>query len=614
MGATRNWLHWTGWKLFLSLSAILCLSAVFFSWLAIPDFASIAHLRLADNGQAIMMADLPGRPGEDKAIYAPTHGGRIDVSMGQSRVLGAVPDIAGAQLTRDRHFGVMIVPAELTQAETLPVRLALRDDFRGIGMAPVYIGPRIAIETVVDQQRRYGRFMQLLLPVTALITIAVSTLLIFFSRRPRKYFYLILGFGFQLAVELADEPALAFLHLDTVMPLLSVIVNAFIALAIAVWTDTNQRFRYIIGSSATVLLVELAIVRVTGTEHVPFIQGLSAVLFVAWIVGVQLLDWTMILRARHMASRVRTASLAVFLLGCSGLLSYQALFALRPATTTTFLVANYVNVASAMAVLVFVFGSLGFEMLAYRRQVARLGSLERVVAGHHASLDEKSMALKHEIEHSAVLEERQRFLQDMHDGLGGQLLTLLLRLRKSGNEGADLVGDVQAMIEDLRLMTSALDDEGVSLVAALGKLRNRIDLQCLSAGMQLRWEADCAATINLPTGMILNLLRIIEEAATNAVRHSGAQNLGIRIREAGQLLVEIVDNGTGFEPGAKSGGSGLRNIEQRARKLGGVAAIGRSDLGPGTVVRVTFPIPVLISRTAQASQAAGLHEPLRSLN
>ncbi len=613
MGALQNWLQWSGWKLFCGLGLLLCLIAIWLSWLAIPDYHSIAHLRVVHGGKAVVEIELPGRPGEDKIIYAPAHGGRIDVTMGENRVLGAIPEVAGAQLTHDRRFGVMVIPAELTQAETLPVRLSLRDDYRGLGMGAIYVGPRIKVEAVVDQQRRYGRLMQLVLPVAALITIVISTLLIFFSRRPRKYMYLILGFTLQLLVELADEPVLAFLNLDKVMPLLSLTVNAFIALAIAAWTGAGNRARNMIAGSCAAVFAVLTMVRLTGSVDVPVVNLVAGTLFVGWIVGIQLFDWIMIIRARHVDSRVRTASLAVFFLGCSGLLSFQALYSTRPDIVVATLISNYVNIASAMAVLIFAFGSLISEMVSYRNQARQVGSLETIVSGHHLALDDQAAALKREIEHGAVMEERQRFLQDMHDGLGGQLLTLLLRLRKAGGAAAPLANDVQAIIGDLRLMTSMLDDDGVSLLTALEQLRGRIDRQCVYANMSLVWKDDLKPYIDLQAGTVVHVLRMIEEAATNAVRHSQGRTLQIFIAMDDCLMIEISDDGRGFDRAEVAAGAGLRGIEQRAAKLGGSVQIERLAFDAGVKLSISIPIGKF-SQTGPATLVAAPHEWLHSSN
>ena len=552
-------------------------------------------------------------------LYLPAHGGRVDVALlaghnrdalgsdipAEERPVGTVSDIAGSQLTRDRLFGLMVIPADLTLDEGMILRITQRVDYKGVGMSPVYFGPRATIEPIADQHKRFGRFMQLLIPIVALITIAISTLLIFFSRHPLKYIFLIAAFMCQLTLELADEPALAMLGLQRLTPFLSVITNCMIGLAIAAWTAARRWQRNsLIVASAVVLLLRLAL-RVTGVENEPHFHAIALLLFAIWIFAVQILAWAMIIGARRIGGFVRTGALATFFLSGSGLLAYHGLSVTRPAIGLVFFLANWVNLASALGVLIFVFGALTNEILAYAEKRRDVAALEQIIAGHHGEMDEQAKRLRLEIERGAVLEERQRFLRDMHDGLGGQLLTLLLRMRRSERDASSFAEDVQSIIGDLRLMTSASNDEGISLVAALDRLRERIQAQCRSSDMKLAWQMDLASGVELSLGDILNVLRIVEEAATNAVRHSGGKLLTISFSAVRMLEIAVQDDGQGYDQTITRPGTGLRSIEQRTRRLGGKIEI-TADCS-GTCLRIAIPLGG-VSQIARASPVAALHE------
>ncbi len=81
--------------------------------------------------------------------------------------------------------------------------------------------------------------------------------------------------------------------------------------------------------------------------------------------------------------------------------------------------------------------------------------------------------------------------------------------------------------------------------------------------------------------------RIITEALANAARHSGAAQVRIRLDcPAGQLLAEVVDDGTGGAR-ARDGGVGMQSMRERAEELGGRLVV---DSGPaGTAVRLQLP-------------------------
>jgi len=85
------------------------------------------------------------------------------------------------------------------------------------------------------------------------------------------------------------------------------------------------------------------------------------------------------------------------------------------------------------------------------------------------------------------------------------------------------------------------------------------------------------------------LYRVAQEALHNALRHSGAANVGVRLaRTPRRVTVEVCDDGHGFVADAPSGGVGLASMRERASSVGGALTI-RS--GPrGTLVRMTVPV------------------------
>lgn len=621
MGIWSSWQHWSGWRQFSAAALFLGALTALLCWISIPEFDRIEPYRLNESpeGQIVVRPNDAGAG--DLMIYLPSYGGQVDVTLiggpetgtdgtapvAPERPVGSVSAVPGAQLTRDRQFGVMLIPSALVEDGQSQLRIARRADLKDIGITPAYLGPRAAIEPVVAQQRRSGRIMQLLLPVAALVIIAVSTLLIFFSRRPAKYVFLIAAFICQFAVEIADEPVGALLGIDAVMPYLSLATNSLVALAIAAWTESGAGRRQALLASSAALAVVLLVMDLTNWTDRALPLAFATLAFALWIAFVQVLDWVMILTAPRLKGPIRSAACASFLLCGTGLLAYHALAVLRPGIEAAYFLSNWSNVAAGLGVVLFALGALVNEMLAYAAQRRRNTALEQLVAGHHAEIDEQALQLKAEIERRAVLEERQRYLQDMHDGLGGQLLTLLLQLRKSGGAAAPLANDVSAIIGDLRLMTSLFDEQGTTLATMLDHLNGRIERLCSAAGMALDWRLDVPGNIDLRPATVVHLQRMVEEAATNAVRHSGARRLRITIRVDNRLTIEVADDGCGFREEAVTPGSGLRGIRQRAAKLGGRADLASSELDEGTTVRIVLPFD-RISQTGPAIPTIELRE------
>jgi signal transduction histidine kinase len=83
----------------------------------------------------------------------------------------------------------------------------------------------------------------------------------------------------------------------------------------------------------------------------------------------------------------------------------------------------------------------------------------------------------------------------------------------------------------------------------------------------------------------------VNEAVNNAMKHSGATEVGLMLRSNGsRLLVEIADNGKGFDPAVTSSErNGLRNMQRRMETAGGTFRIVPSD--SGTVVSLEMPFP-----------------------
>ena len=92
-----------------------------------------------------------------------------------------------------------------------------------------------------------------------------------------------------------------------------------------------------------------------------------------------------------------------------------------------------------------------------------------------------------------------------------------------------------------------------------------------------------------PVGRDQEVLRIAQEALQNAVRHAGAQHVGVRLAARdGALVLEVTDDGAGFEPSdpdVRSRRLGLTSMEERAERLGGRLQISSAP-GAGTTVRL----------------------------
>lgn len=183
--------------------------------------------------------------------------------------------------------------------------------------------------------------------------------------------------------------------------------------------------------------------------------------------------------------------------------------------------------------------------------------------------------------------DRQRILADMHDGLGGHLLSLLSRARAQEPDTAAIASAAQDAIDDLRLVVHALDPSVPSLQAALAELCWRLAQRCAAAGVQLTWPKD--VDVSLSQGGNLQVLRAAQEMVTNALRHSGTSRIDLSVRAIDGRRAQVVvrDYGGGV-PATLTPGRGLANLRMRATRLGGAFTVERAS--PGTVATLTFPV------------------------
>jgi signal transduction histidine kinase len=220
-------------------------------------------------------------------------------------------------------------------------------------------------------------------------------------------------------------------------------------------------------------------------------------------------------------------------------------------------------------------------------------SLAQTVAAREAEISKVYAEREEEVRERALMLERQRIMRDMHDGIGSQLLGLLLQTRSGQVDVPDLSKGLQESLDDLNLVVESLDHSGHDLAQALGAFRARIAPKCKSANVALSWDVD-----GLPPGMaaspaaILQIYRILQEACINALRHARPKTIRIRCSadpaSPESVHLVVADDGAGFDPAtSRSGGRGLANMRRRAESAGGAFDI--SSTANGTEITVRIP-------------------------
>jgi signal transduction histidine kinase len=190
--------------------------------------------------------------------------------------------------------------------------------------------------------------------------------------------------------------------------------------------------------------------------------------------------------------------------------------------------------------------------------------------------------------------ERARIAREVHDAISQHLFGL--RMIAAGMRRADpdnrQVQAIERISEDaLRDMQALLIElrpanlNGVGLAPALQEI-------CAAYQHRLGVTVDASLDdVTVPAPVELALLRITQEACTNAVRHGNASRLAVSVtRRDGHVELAVRDTGTGFDPTAPHAGSGLAHIRDRVAELDGTMDI-VSAPGRGAALTVRVPVP-----------------------
>jgi signal transduction histidine kinase len=246
--------------------------------------------------------------------------------------------------------------------------------------------------------------------------------------------------------------------------------------------------------------------------------------------------------------------------------------------------------------------------LAHRRNQA----LETIVLERTEQLKATMQRLNEETRNSATLAERDRLAGEIHDSLQQGLSGLMLQLDATLKLPA-VTGDVRSRLNVARNMVSftrhevqhAVWDmespllEGTELDDALRKIAALIDSG--SARIEISVSGP---SMPLPSATQHNLLRIAQEAITNAVRHAGPTTIHVCLEyRPGAVFLSVTDEGAGFDPNdvleRSIGHFGLRGLRGRAAKIGGELRI-ESSRGRGTLIEILVPLGVRVRSSSDA--------------
>jgi signal transduction histidine kinase len=195
-----------------------------------------------------------------------------------------------------------------------------------------------------------------------------------------------------------------------------------------------------------------------------------------------------------------------------------------------------------------------------------------------------SLQRQHAVEMThARIGERLNLVRDLHDGLGGSLTGSIAAIEHAPQNlsAPDLLKLLRELRDELRLIvdTSVYDPHGRGdFGEQLVPLRHRMTRLLDAAGMRCDWSLGGLDALHLPSARALDVLRFLQEALTNCLKHSGASAVHVVVHHAdGRLDVAVSDDGRGIGAGEGTG-AGMGSLRARARRLGGEFQV---DSAPG---------------------------------
>jgi signal transduction histidine kinase len=219
----------------------------------------------------------------------------------------------------------------------------------------------------------------------------------------------------------------------------------------------------------------------------------------------------------------------------------------------------------------------------------------------HASMRRLRSQYEEQIRQAARQEERARLARDLHDAVKQQLFVIQTAAATvQARVDTDLAGAKDA-VEQVRTAAREAMTEMEAMLAQLQAapledvgLVEAVTKQCEALG----FRSGATVTVDirplppkqvLPPGAHDTVLRVAQEALSNIGRHARAERVTVRLAPRNRTLVlEVIDDGAGFDPIGTRGGMGIGNMQVRAAEIGGHFELASSP-GAGTTVSLSVP-------------------------
>ena len=247
----------------------------------------------------------------------------------------------------------------------------------------------------------------------------------------------------------------------------------------------------------------------------------------------------------------------------------------------------------------FIIVVIGFTYVNYRRKAR-----EKLLIARQSEQQTKEeimdLILDQQQQLSQVKQQEQnRISKDLHDDVSGNLSSLHLqmhifqrkKMQESHPEYQNFMNNLKKLQERVREISHDLNND---------REFDQVDFSlAIKAVIQPLQDAGIKTEINyinsfswpdIPTAVKLELFRILQEAVTNTTKYAQAQTFTVELSKENNLFImQIQDDGKGFDMDTSSKGIGLKNMKERAKKIKATLSI-NSQIGKGTLIKLSIPL------------------------
>jgi len=197
--------------------------------------------------------------------------------------------------------------------------------------------------------------------------------------------------------------------------------------------------------------------------------------------------------------------------------------------------------------------------------------------------------------YEAEEKERTRIAKDLHDNMGAYATSILAQIdvmensintEDKGNKLEDLRNDAEYIMATLRETIWILKTKNITANQLFDLLKTYTNKHLVkNLNIKVVFSEDITESKSISPTISLNLYRIIQEIIQNIIKHAKAKEVVFKLSSANKIIIEIIDNGVGFDYANLTRKSGLDNIKYRANEINYSIKI-ESKKGGGTSFKI----------------------------